>query len=61
MYFLDFDSTTLQFKKMTLIPMQIKNFSLHHASKKDCEWLLETLNQFSTQFKLHDYRLIHEP
>lgn len=46
MYFLDFDSLSLQFKKMTLVPLQIKKFSLHRASKKDCEWLLQTLNQF---------------
>lgn len=62
MYFLDFDGTTLQFKKMTLVPMQIKKFSLHHASKDDCKWLIKILNQsaaFSVQFKLQDQHLIY--
>lgn len=51
MYFLDFDFASLQFKKMTLIPLQIKKFSLHKASAKDCQWLLETLNQ-SAEFAI---------
>lgn len=61
MYFLDFDSASLQFKKMTLIPLQIKKFRLHRASQKDCEWLLKTLNRFSSsdiQCILQDQRLI---
>lgn len=52
MYILNFDGATLKFKKMHLIPMQIKKFSLHRASPKDCEWLLKRLNQFSI-FKTH--------
>lgn len=54
MYFLEFDKESLQFKKMRLIPLQIKKLSLHRASKKDCEWLLQTLNQssvYGTQFR----------
>lgn len=62
MYFLDFDRASLQFKKMTLIPLQIKKFSLHQANKGDCYWMLETLNQFyefDTQFTLSDQGLIY--
>lgn len=60
MYFLDFDVSTLQFKKMTLAPMQIKRFSLHHASHEDSKWMLKTLNQsseFSAQLFLKDQYL----
>lgn len=62
MYFLDFDSITLQFIKMILVPMQIKKLSLHHASIEDSKWLLQSLNQpsmFGAQFKLHDQYLIY--
>ena len=31
----------------TVVPLQIKKFSLHLASQKDCQWLLQTLNQSS--------------
>lgn len=61
MYFLEFDNLSLQLKKLTLIPMQIKNFSLHRASKEDCQWLLQTLNQsstFCTKFILQDRSLV---
>lgn len=59
MYFLDFEVESLQLQKLTLIPLQIKNFSLHHATKNDCEWLLQILNQFATfdlKFTLHNRR-----
>lgn len=62
MYFLYFDVETLHFKKMTLIPLQIKKFSLHKANKKDSEWLLQTLNQYSpldVQFIFEDQCLIY--
>lgn len=62
MYFLDFDKHSLQFKKMTLIPLQIKKFSLHHANQKDCEWLLNTLNQcspFGVQLSSYNQQMIY--
>lgn len=62
MYFLDFDATSLQFKNLILVPMQIINFRLHRVSKKDCEWLLQTLNQFCSfglKFIMHDPKLIY--
>lgn len=62
MYFLDFDCESLQFKKMTLVPLQIKKFSLHKASEKDCIWLYQLLNQYSSfgvQLKLDKQQLIH--
>lgn len=62
MYFLDFDDTSLQFKKMTLVPLQIKKFSLHRASNEDCNWMLQKLNQFSTfnvKFIFQDKQLIY--
>lgn len=51
MYFLDFDMASLQLKKITLIPLQIKNFSLHHASEEDARWLLKIINQISFRMK----------
>jgi hypothetical protein len=47
MYFLDFDSISLKFKVITLVPLRIRNFSLHHANMKNIIWLLQTLNQHS--------------
>lgn len=62
MYFLDFDVSTLQFIKMTIIPLQIKNFSLHLANMDDCKWILKILNQYSMfddQLKLQDQHFIY--
>lgn len=61
MYFLDFDSTSLQFIKMALIPLQIKKFSLHRANSKDCRWLLQVLNRYSfnMQLQLEDQMLVY--
>jgi hypothetical protein len=38
MYFLDF-------QKMMLVPLQIKNFRLNFANTKDCEFILGRLNK----------------
>lgn len=56
MYFLDFDDT-LQFKKMTLVPLQIKQMRLQFANREDSKWLLDILNRESTlsvKFKCED-------
>lgn len=61
MYFLDFNEA-LQFKKMTLVPLQIKKLSLHSPSEKDCKWLLTVLNQsspFSTQLTFQNHNLVY--
>lgn len=61
MYFLEFDNASLQFKNMTLIPLQIKKMSLHDASEKDCQWLLERMNHaagFKAQFELVDKKFV---
>lgn len=61
MYFLDFDAMSLQFEKMTLIPLQIKKFRLHLANKRDGDWVLKTLNEsapFSVQFDTYGERPI---
>lgn len=47
MYFLDFDKTSLALKRISLVPLQIKNFKLHFANLTDRQWLLETLNRAS--------------
>ena len=62
MYFLDFDTKSLRFEKITLIPLQIKHFSLHQATKKDSLWLLQMLNDssinFGTQFTADTHSII---
>lgn len=61
MYFLDFDHATLQLRKLTLIPLQIKKFKLNAANQIDRSWIHQTINQFSLssiQFILEEDRLI---
>ncbi len=45
MYFPEIDMNTGQLISLKMYPMQIKNFSLHHASKKDVKWLQKTLSR----------------
>lgn len=61
MYFIEFDRLSLQFNKMILIPLQIKNFQLQRASLADCKWILSVLNRFkfSMQFSLSNDKLIY--
>lgn len=62
MYFLDFDSSSLQLEKITLVPLQIKKFSLHQANEKDCLFMLQKLNQlrdFATPFTMQNQRLVY--
>ena len=63
MYFLDFDGISLQFKKMTLVPLQMKKFRLTRANQSDSEWMLQTLNQsaaLSVQFMFQDQYLVYD-
>lgn len=63
MYFLEFDPRHLHFRKMELVPLQVRNFRLHHASTADREWLYNRLadvsSDFHTGFTLADDNTIH--
>jgi poly-gamma-glutamate synthesis protein (capsule biosynthesis protein) len=48
MYFPRLDPQTGELLSLKLMPMQIKNFSLHHVSKEDTNWLHNTLNEHVT-------------
>lgn len=63
MYFLDFDRKNLNFKKMTLFPLQIKKFSLHCANQTDSTWLLQSLNKCSSpiEFKMQNQKFVYIP
>ncbi len=53
MYFLDIDCDTQEVRRITLVPLQIKNFRLNPADKESIQWMQETLNQsskFAVQF-----------
>lgn len=45
MYFPEINMETGQLINLKMLPMKIKNFSLHHASKKDVKWLEKTLTR----------------
>lgn len=59
MYFLDFDNSSLQLKKITLIPLEIKNFRLNRVSQLDCKWMYQTINRVSfAEFILEESQFI---
>jgi poly-gamma-glutamate synthesis protein (capsule biosynthesis protein) len=45
MYFPTIDVTTRKLIRLELTPLQLKRFQLHHASKRDAEWLCATLGR----------------
>lgn len=45
MYFLDFDAQSLEFLRLEIVPLSLKNFQLHSAHFEDCQWLAHTLEQ----------------
>ncbi len=47
MYFLEFDAQSLEFLRLEIVPLSLKNFQLHSAHFKDCQWLAHTLEQKS--------------
>ena len=49
-YFATMDHKRGQLAELTLVPMQIKNFRLNHATHTDAAWLRQTLNRESGQF-----------
>ena len=65
MYFPSFNALSGQLVNMNLIPMQVKRFQTVHATPRDSQWLLKTLNRegerFGTQVRLQQdgsFRLI---
>lgn len=45
MYFPEIDAGNGHLKSLKLVPMEIKNFRLHHTDPKDVKWLQKTLNR----------------
>jgi poly-gamma-glutamate synthesis protein (capsule biosynthesis protein) len=45
MYFVVLDPSDGQMIELTMTPLQIRNFRLNHATKKDAQWLHRTLNR----------------
>lgn len=56
MYFASIDNTSGEIVHLELQPMQIKQFSLRHATADDANWLMERLEKaskrFGTRFKI---------
>lgn len=50
MYFPDLDPATGQLVSLQMVPLQIKNFRLQHASAQDAAWLRDTLNRECEKF-----------
>jgi len=50
LYFLDIDPVSGRLIGLELIPLQIRQFSLHHASGQDARWLRDRLNREGRQF-----------
>ncbi len=50
MYFPTLDGATGTLRSLTLAPMRIERFSLHHASEPDTRWLRDRLDRESGRF-----------
>ncbi|OAF02439.1 poly-gamma-glutamate biosynthesis protein [Bradyrhizobium centrolobii] len=50
MYFADVDSSSGSLHALKLVPMQIKNFRLTIPSRRDIEWMRQTLDRECQQF-----------
>jgi poly-gamma-glutamate capsule biosynthesis protein CapA/YwtB (metallophosphatase superfamily) len=50
MYFADLDPTSGSFQALKLVPLQIKNFRLSIPSRRDIEWIQQTLDGQCQQF-----------
>jgi poly-gamma-glutamate capsule biosynthesis protein CapA/YwtB (metallophosphatase superfamily) len=50
MYFADLDPTIGSFHALRLVPLQIKNFRLSVPSRRDIEWIQQTLDEECQQF-----------
>ena len=65
MYFANIDRFNGKLVQLQMIPMQIKNFSLNRASRKDAMWLQKTLNRegkkYGTQLHLNEGNILVVP
>src|SRR6516162_7502154 len=50
MYFADLDPTSGSLHALKLVPLQIKNFRLSIPSRRDIEWIQQTLDRECQQF-----------
>jgi poly-gamma-glutamate synthesis protein (capsule biosynthesis protein) len=50
MYFADLDPTSGSLHALKLVPLQIKNFRLSIPSRRDIEWMRQTLDGECQQF-----------
>lgn len=50
MYFPILDPSTGRLLKLVMIPMQIRKFRLQHPSRRDQQWLLQTMNRECNRF-----------
>jgi hypothetical protein len=58
MYFADQDPTSGRLHALKLVPLQIKNFRLSMPSRRDIEWIRQTLDEDCRQFGT---RVIFDP
>jgi poly-gamma-glutamate synthesis protein (capsule biosynthesis protein) len=63
MYFVTLNSTSGELVRLELVPTQIRNFRVNHATQADARWMTDMLNregeQLATQFSLHSDNSIH--
>ena len=45
LYFVTIDITNRRLTEVEMVPMQIRNFRLHHPSERDRLWLLQTMDR----------------
>jgi poly-gamma-glutamate synthesis protein (capsule biosynthesis protein) len=50
MYFADFDPNSGNLDALELVPLQIKNFRLSIPSRRDTEWVRQTLDRECQRF-----------
>lgn len=50
MYFPSLDSATGRLTGLRMVPLQMKNFQLHHADPDDAQWMQSTLNRENQPF-----------
>ena len=53
MYFVTVGASDGALEQLAMVPMQIRNFRLNHASQEDANWLRDTLNRDERRFGTH--------
>jgi poly-gamma-glutamate synthesis protein (capsule biosynthesis protein) len=53
MYFADIEPATRDLVALDIVPLQIRNFRLIHASSADRDWVCQTLDRESRKFDTH--------